>query len=148
MKSFWLKAHFKELGIWHIKKIKIGSETKLVEKGIFKKVTEEVNVPVYEEREVWVKTGISETEIDGERLTNDLNNLLESIKNDGYEILSITPVISGAYKYDFKAPTFNADSRPSYGWGYGYSYTEGLNILAKKTDYNPYQNKYQKPQNI
>ncbi len=74
----------------------------------------------------------SDKTIDIVRLNEDINQEVERLNNSGYEIISITPITSGEYKYDYKAPTINAGSRASYGWGYGFSYTSGVIITAKK----------------
>ena len=75
----------------------------------------------------------SDKTIDITRLNNDVNIEIENLNNQGYEIISITPITSGQYKYDFEAPIVNARDLPSYGWGYGFSYTCGVIVIAKKT---------------
>ncbi len=59
--------------------------------------------------------------IDGEQLNDDLQIVLEALNNDGYSIVSVTPITSGKDNY-----------RNGVGYGYGYSYTEGLIVVAKK----------------
>lgn len=75
---------------------------------------------------------ISDKTIDIVRLNEDINQEITNLNNSGYEVISITPITSGEYKYDYEAPTVNAQFRPSYGWGYGFSYTNGVIITAKK----------------
>jgi len=59
------------------------------------------------------------SEIDGERLTSELRVEIQQLNNNGYEIVSITPVTSGKYNYQ-------------QWFSYGYSYTEGIIIVARK----------------
>lgn len=75
---------------------------------------------------------ISDKTIDIVRLNEDINREIIELNNSGYEVVSITPITSGEYKYDYEAPMINARDRPSYGWGYGFSYTCGVIIMAKK----------------
>jgi hypothetical protein len=65
-------------------------------------------------------------EIDGEQLTWDLQKAIAQLNNDGYEIVSVTPVISGYGTYKAETGAFG------YSYGYGYSYTEGVIIVARK----------------
>ncbi|MEO1856718.1 MAG: hypothetical protein ABGY95_05045 [Rubritalea sp.] len=53
---------------------------------------------------------------------------VEQLIEDGYEILSITPVTSGLWKH-------NHQKMGDGGWGYGYGYsiTDGMSIIAKKS---------------
>ena len=61
----------------------------------------------------------SDKYIDGERLAEDVNEALAQLEKYDYEILNITPIISGNY---LMAQTGGA----------GYSFTDGLMITAKK----------------
>ena len=108
MKSIWVAAHFKELGSWRATSIQTGTTTKMVEKGLFKKTQVEVEVPVFEEQREWVSSGFSDCEVDGERFSKDIGSAIESLDLEGFEVLSITPVLSGSYKYDFRAPVISA----------------------------------------
>ena len=73
----------------------------------------------------------SDCEIDGKKFSEDINQTISELETEGYEVVSVTPVTSGRYKYDYEAPIINAADRASFGWGYGFSYTEGVNILAR-----------------
>jgi len=61
--------------------------------------------------EVW-----SDSEVDGESLNNDIGQAVRQLNIDGYEVLSMMPVTSGRFQDD----------------SYGFSYTEGVTIVAKK----------------
>jgi len=71
------------------------------------------------------KVGDSDCCIDGARLATDLEKVANKLVKMNYEVTSVTPVISGEYKFDK-----NKDS----GYGFGYSYTDSLIVLAVKVD--------------
>jgi len=71
--------------------------------------------------------GWSDCEVDGERLAKDISNIVEQLNKDGYEVLSISNIVSGAHQSDY-----STSDNSSYGLGYGYSFTEGVMVLAKK----------------
>lgn len=80
-----------------------------------------------------VQDGWSDCQIDGERLNNDVGNVIDKLNREGYEVISITPATSGTWAYKYKENTIhNGAGKGSYGYGYGYSYTEGVLVLAKK----------------
>lgn len=79
----------------------------------------------------WVQTGFSDRQIDTGRLTKDLQESIERLNKDGYEVVSVTEVTSGNYHYNY-APSNGTGSGGAYGYGYGYSYTDGLMIVARK----------------
>jgi hypothetical protein len=68
----------------------------------------------------WVSEGYSDSEIDGERLQRDVQQAVGELNEEGYEVVSLVPVESGAYNWSAE------------GYSYGYSYTEGVIILAQK----------------
>jgi hypothetical protein len=95
----------------------------------------------------WKQTGWS-SEVDGERLSEDIVTVVTSLNQEGYEVVAILPVISGNYFYRYQVlrSTYEAEgitnfpgilggrcgSDSSYGFGGGYSYTEGVSIIVKK----------------
>ncbi|MCC4222415.1 hypothetical protein LL295_02680 [Vibrio campbellii] len=130
IKSIWVKAPFVEKGYWDKQQVQVGSEIKEVPKGLLrKKQTEEV--PVFEEQDVWVCTSHSDKQIDGERFNKIIEETVLKLDMEGFDIISITPVISGQYDYGDSVRNVNIDVVKSYG--YGFSYTEGVTILAKST---------------
>jgi hypothetical protein len=70
--------------------------------------------------ERWASEGYSDSEIDGERLQRDVQQAVDGLNKEGYEVFSLAPVESGAYNWSPE------------GYSYGYSYTEGMIILARK----------------
>ena len=72
----------------------------------------------------WTQTGFSKSIIDTKRLTEDLNVTVENLNKEGYEVVTVTNVISGEFDYD------NYSGTRTYG--YGYSYTDGLMVVGRK----------------
>ncbi|POP70754.1 hypothetical protein [Pseudomonas syringae] len=123
-------------------------------KAYFKPVGEEVTVKVptgeikqgfFGEKEVmrketrWQQTGWSDCQIDGERLSKDVEDAVARLNADGYEIQTVLPILSGAYgyalkyRYEMRHDRTDLDSRDlSYVFSYGYSFTEGVTLVAKK----------------
>lgn len=124
-KVIYVKAHFKPIGKEVTVKVSTG-ETKKGFLGGIKEVT-------VKERE-WQQTGWSDCEIDGEGLSNDINSAVEVLNKEGYEVIAIQPITSGAYNYrwDNYSTSNNGSAATCYSFGYGYSYTEGVTIIAKK----------------
>jgi hypothetical protein len=91
------------------------------EKDVTQKVTE------------WQQTGYSDRWVDGERLSVDISNAVAKLNEEGYEVVSVTPLTSGEYNYKWELHTGGVNlGGGGYGYGYGYSYTEGVTIIAKK----------------
>lgn len=113
----YVKASFKPVGEYKVKQVPTGEKKKQMfgEKEIFR-----------EEKE-WVQTGYSDREVDGIRLAEDLQQAIEKLNSEGYEVISVTPVTSGDYNWKYSAA-----AQASYGYGYGFSYTEGLIVVGRK----------------
>jgi len=75
---------------------------------------------------------LSDSRIDGTKLNKNLNKEIKQLNDDGYEVISITPISSGNYNYHQIQP--EEKNAVEYGFAYGYSYTEGMIILARKED--------------
>ncbi|MEZ6931724.1 hypothetical protein [Aeromonas sp. S16(2024)] len=123
-KVIYVKAKFKPIGEEVTVKVSTGEITK----GFFGG-EKEVTV----KKKEWQQTGWSDHEIDGECLSNDISTAVEKLNREGYEVIAIQPITSGAYNYKvgkFSAHMNTADT--CYSYGYGYSYTEGVTIIAKK----------------
>jgi len=117
--TVFVKAHFKPVG----REVSIKVPTGEFKKSLFggqKEVTR---------KEVkWEQTGWSDTEIDGNRLSRDLQNEISGLNENGYEVISVTAITSGNYSWE-KGPQGDVGG---YGYGYGYSFTEGVLVVAKK----------------
>lgn len=96
--------------------------------GIPKKVMAKVT----ENQEV----GTSDSQVDAVRLSNDLAKAVEQMNADGYELVSVTPIISGDYNYHVQEGNGlkKHAHKSSYAFGYGFSFTEGLTVIFKKSD--------------
>ncbi len=133
-KVVYVQAFFKPVGYEVNVRVPTGEKTR----GFFG----EKDVTVAEKR--FKQTGSSDREIDGQRLSEDMAVAIAALNATGFEVVAVTPVVSGAYAFDFKAQGITSSKRwtseteavsggASYGWGYGYSYTEGVTIIAKKS---------------
>ncbi|MGM0951346.1 MAG: hypothetical protein ACQEW7_00055 [Pseudomonadota bacterium] len=122
-KVVYISTYGKPVGKDVAKKVATGETKKGLfggEKEITKKVTE------------WEQTGYSSCLMDGERLSQDIQKAVNELNNEGYEVVAVTPVISGNFNYDYKTTGSGHNGDSGYGYGYGYSYTEGVTIIAKK----------------
>ena len=124
-KVVYVKAKFKPIG----KEVTIKVPTGETKKGLFGG-EKEVTV----KKQEWQQTGWSDREIDGARLSEDIDQAVTKLNQEGYEVVTIQPITSGAYNYtwgEYSRGTMNAPST-CYSYGYGYSFTEGVTIIAKK----------------
>jgi len=133
-KVIYIKASFAPVG----KEVTVKVPTCETKKGLFGGEKE-----IMRKEKQWKATGFSDSKIDGEKLANDLQAAIQELNDDGYNIKSITPVISGEYDYKYQAKGISSSPRlignteavsggASYGYGYGYSYTECFIIVASK----------------
>ena len=123
-KVVYVPAFFKPVFENVTKKVPTGEKKKGLfggEKDITKKVTE------------LQQTGYSDKLIDGERLSVDITHAVDKLNEDGYEVVSVTPLTSGDYSFKWELHRGGHHHGGSgFGYGYGYSYTEGVTIIAKK----------------
>lgn len=132
MKTFFVASRMAELGEYQKAEVETG-ETKKTLFGGEKKITKT--------KQIWVGNGkYSDCIVDGHYTAKMLNEKISELENEGYEIVSISPVESGNWSYKFDGLMNKSQSLFSsrttygggYGYGYGYSYTSGYLILAKK----------------
>ena len=91
-----------------------------------------LSVPETKLVEEFVPTGVSDCQIDNVTLAFDLEAKLHELEVSGYVIVNITPIISGTYAYKAQWSTkFSA----GYGDGYGFRYTHGMMIIARKQEF-------------
>ncbi len=119
-KVVFVKAYFVPVGKNEVVKVPTGEK----KKGFLG-----VESEVMKEERKWVQTGFSDSMIDTSRLTKDMQEAIEQLNKEGYEVVSVTHVISGSYNYDWKHA---AGDTWAYSYGYGYSYTDGLMVVASK----------------
>lgn len=129
-----VQCFFKAIG----KEVTVKVPTGETKKGLFGRDKE-----ITRKEKQWKQTGWSDCEIDADRLATDLEQVISSLNEEGYRIQSITPVMSGAYNYNYQAEGISSSARvlgnteavsggASYGYGYGYSYTDSLVVIAEK----------------
>jgi hypothetical protein len=124
-KVVYVKAKFKPIG----KEVTVKVPTGETKKGLFGG-EKEVTV----KKQEWQQTGWSDCEIDGECLSYDINTAVEKLNREGYEVIAIQPITSGAYNYKWAKYSSHLNTADTcYSYGYGYSYTEGVTIIAKKS---------------
>lgn len=125
-KVVYVPAFFEPIG--RNKTIKVATGEK--KKGLFGGEKE-----VIRKESQWEQTGWSDCRIDGKRLADDLAKTIRDLNTEGYEVVSVTPITSGAYdwKYELKSGGFQNNGYGGYGYGYGYSFTNSLIVTAKKT---------------
>lgn len=128
IKTIFIPAHFKpvikdvveSVPTGETKKNWLGSEKQILKRVVSQKIT-----------------GWSASEIDGVRLSDDINNEIEKLSSQNFRVISISPITSGRYNYQFSSQGISSSPRilsdtekvsggVSYGFGYGYSYTEGV----------------------
>lgn len=87
---------------------------------------------------VWIKTGYSDCSVDGIATNDRLNEMISKIEKDGFDIVTITAVTSGSWKYETGSLRNesgviikNQTNAGGWGYGYGYSFTSGYIISAK-----------------
>ena len=123
--SYFLKDVIEKIPTGETKKNWLGSEKQITEKVTSHQIV-----------------GWSDSEIDGEKLSNDINKEIEKWTSKNIKIISITPITSGRYNYQYNALGITSAKRVfsetekvsgggSYGFGYGYSYTEGVLICIE-----------------
>ena len=71
----------------------------------------------------WFKVEITESKVDVDAYTQELNDYCYELTQKGYEIVSLTPLTSGYGGYRLEK---------SSGAGWGVSWTEGVLLLARK----------------
>jgi len=120
-KVVFVKAKFKQIGEMRVIKVPTGEK----KKGIMGATTD-----IFREERQWVVTGTSNKEIDGESLAQDLQQAINALNKDGYTCVSVTQVLSG--NYDHKVGGGDNWGNGAHAYGYGYSFTDGMIVVARK----------------
>jgi hypothetical protein len=115
-----------QIGVSKVVKPKLLGGTKLVDE------------PVYGVREVEVPVKDGEECVDLDALGLAVDAACAELDAEGYDIVAITPIISGRHKSEVQAresPYNWTQNRAAHAWawayGYGYSVTEGVSITGK-----------------
>jgi hypothetical protein len=125
--------------LYEEKKVKRQTGVRKVQKkkGIFSSAIVEVDEPIYEEVIEKVPTGKhSDTYINIDDFARRMTDACNDLHEKGYDVIKITEVIEGRYNYayDKYGTGFNGAAPTCYSYGYGYSVTDGVVILAKKRE--------------
>ncbi len=147
-KVVFVKAHFRP----RYKQVTVQVPTGETKKGLFGGEKQVMRKEVQRQE----TSELSDREIDGEMLAQDLQSAIDALNAEGFSVKTLTAVVSGAYDHKVSAEPVasktewhqvqvigpaNTSSRfpvekisggGSYGYGYGYSYTDGLIIVASK----------------
>lgn len=124
-KVIYVEAYFQPVG----KEVTVKVATGEVKKGFFGGQKE-----VFKDEKIWEQTGLSDCVIDGKRLTADIGIAVTKLNDEGYEVFAIESIISGAYdwKYGNYGSSSTGGAPTCFSYGYGFSYTSGVTIIAKK----------------
>lgn len=71
-----------------------------------------------------VPAGESDSIVDGRRLRDDIQAAIDQLNADGYRVVTITPVQSGAHDSEYYMQG---------AAGYGFGYTQGVIIIGEST---------------
>lgn len=74
---------------------------------------------------VIVETDLSNSKKTLPALNHELKHIIEKHNEDGYKVVTVTPLTEGHYDYQ-------EDDNKSYG--YGYSYTTGIVVVFEKVN--------------
>lgn len=132
-KVVFVEAHFKPL----YKEVAVKVPTGETKRGLFGGEKEVLRKETQVQQVGW-----SDSEIDGARLARDVAQAVEALNSDGFEVISMTAVASGSYRYEYKIGQITSSARvvrdteaisgnTGYSYGYGYSYTEGVLLVAR-----------------
>jgi len=82
-----------------------------------------------------VKVATSDCEIDGERLTEDIRAATLALNEQGYRVVSVSPITSGQFspRFDKKSRSRNLMRNAMRQIGYGFSYSEGVVVIGEKS---------------
>ncbi len=106
---------------------KVGTEKAFKLKGFLNPTKIEIDKPIYEFVEEAIPTGASsETEINSDQLTIDVENTCNELAEQGYRVINITPILRGAHRHRLVGT-----SKRGGGYGFGYSVTSGMMITAE-----------------
>ena len=111
----FVKAHGRPIGAY--KKMEV--PTNASRRGLLG-----IRRPVTRTIERWVQKGYSDSEIDADRLVRDMQAAIQTLNADGYEVISVTPVISGRSREGRRSAGGKSND-------HGFSYTEGMIITAR-----------------
>ena len=124
-KTVYVQSHFRPVG----RETKVEISTGEKKRGFFGRESD-----VTKTETQWQQTGWSDCEVDGERLARELQVEIDRLNSDGYSVVSVSPITSGRYDYRYQpnGSAAGSCSGGGFSFGYGYSITEGLIIVAHR----------------
>lgn len=123
IKTLWIQAKWQKKGRWD----EYEEPTGEIKKGIFGG-----EKPVMVKKKRWVETNEnSDRWIDGKKLAEDMQATMNSLEQEGFEIIGLSEVLSGNYSWtEYASGLGNSAVSTCASWGF--STTEGIIITAKK----------------
>ncbi len=153
IRVIFINSPFYHLGKCVTKRVQIGERevVKTRSTGFFKTEEYVEKEPVYEERQEVVDSGsVSDCRIDGNALATNLKQTIDTLAGEGFEVMSVIPITSGNWNYKTHVGQIWKDVGPAltghvghgvepfaWGYGYGYSFTEGLIVTAVRKSSDP-----------
>jgi len=68
---------------------------------------------------------------DGKLFAREMELAMRDLAKEGYRIIEVVDVIQGVYNYQGIEPVKRSGSASAMAYGFGYSYTSGVNIVAE-----------------
>jgi hypothetical protein len=124
-KVVYVPTLFTDRGNYETVKVPTGE----TEKGLFGRERD-----VMREEEQFVKTGVSDCDVNGKRLAEDVANAVALLNHEGYEVVAITPITTGRHHSEVLREFAHGIEG---GLGYGYSFTKGVIITARRVANGP-----------
>lgn len=132
-RNITIRPRMMEVGDWKTIRRRVGTKRVVKNMGIFNKKEIEVDEPVYESERQWVPTGKqSDVQIDAEHFGQMIENACNDLHSEGYDIISITPIVRGNYQYKEQSGILKKGTGSiGHSFGFGYSVTDGVVIIGK-----------------
>lgn len=122
IKTVWVPTRWQKKGKWE----EYEEPTGEMKKGIFGEK------PVTVKKRRWIELNEnSDCLVDGARLAQDMQAAMNSLEEQGFEIIGLSEVLSGQYNWtSYGRSLGNSSADTCASWGF--SITEGIVITAKK----------------
>ncbi|ACJ27906.1 Conserved hypothetical protein [Shewanella piezotolerans WP3] len=106
-------------------------------KSYFAKIETDQRQQMWEAKPKTTEWEYSSCKVDSQRLNNDLQQAIESLNAQGFRVVQITPITSGDFHFSdhLSDPHLLGNGVTTEGgYGYGFSYTDSLVILAEQIE--------------
>lgn len=115
----YIPAKFATVGKRHVVQVPMGK----TKSGWFGKQ------PIMAEETKFEPTGTSDCNINVGQLADEIAADVQVLNEEGYEVVTVTPLITGDYDYRTRWSFWGCAAAD---YGYGYSYTKGVVITARR----------------